>query len=97
MCAVCLLILFAEAFINVLGGLLVVGIFVRVVLSWVPTLRLPFDLGDFVFGVTEPVLSPIRRLLPAMGGFDLSPLIAIIAIQFAQSILLRLLPPPIPF
>ncbi len=85
--------LFIEAFITVLAQALTLAIFVRVLLSWVPTLRLPFGLGEFVWSVTEPILGPIRRSLPFMGGFDLSPLIALLAIQVVSSILLRLLPP----
>lgn len=86
------LILFAEAFITVLAQALTLAIFVRVLLSWVP-LRLPWGLGEFVWSVTEPVLAPIRRALPFMGGIDFSPFIALIAIQAVASILLRILPP----
>ena len=39
--------------------------------------------------ITEPILSPIRRLLPPMGGMDFSPLIAIIAIQFLTRMLIN--------
>ncbi|MFW5816512.1 MAG: YggT family protein [Wenzhouxiangella sp.] len=35
-----------------------------------------------IFQLTEPVLAPIRRVLPSLGGLDLSPLVAIIGIQF---------------
>ena len=34
--------------------------------------------------LTEPVLGPIRRLMPDLGGIDISPFIAIVAIQFLQ-------------
>ena len=95
MCTACLLIVFVEAFINVLAGALTVAIFVRVILSWVPNLKLPFGLGDFVWNVSEPILGPIRRALPMMGGLDFSPFIALIAIQIVASVLLRLLPPPV--
>ncbi len=96
MCATCLLIVFLEAFVNVLAQALTLALFVRVIMSWVP-LRLPFGLGEFVWTVTEPVLSPIRRALPAMGGMDLSPILAFLLIQAVQAILLRVLPPAIPF
>ena len=89
-----LLIVFLEAFINVLGQALQVAIIVRVLLSWVPV-RLPYGLGEFVWSITEPILGPIRRALPMAGGIDFSPLIALFAIQIAESILLRVLPPPI--
>ena len=88
------LILFVEAFINALAFALTIAIFVRVLSSWVP-MRLPWRLGEFVFSVTEPILAPIRRALPFMGGMDFSPFIALIAIQIIESILLRILPPPL--
>ena len=86
------LILFIEAFINVLSQALTVAIFARVLLSWMPA-KLPWGLGDFVFSITEPILSPIRRALPFAGGMDFSPLVALIGIQIVSSILLRILPP----
>ena len=86
------LIVFVESFITVLAQAFTLAIFVRVLLSWVP-MRLPWGLGDFVWSVTEPVLSPIRRALPFMGGIDFSPFIALIAIQAIASLLLRVLPP----
>jgi YggT family protein len=95
MCATCLLIVFIEAFINVLAGALTLAIFVRVILSWIPNARLPFGLGDFVFSVSEPILAPIRRALPFLGGIDFSPFVALLAIQFVSSVLLRFLPPAI--
>ena len=85
-------ILFIEAFINVLSQALTVAIFARVLLSWMPA-KLPWGLGEFVFSVTEPVLAPIRRALPFMGGMDFSPFIALIGVQIIASILLRILPP----
>jgi YggT family protein len=86
---------FVEAFINVLAGALTLAIFVRVILSWIPNVRLPFGLGEFVYAVTEPILSPIRRAMPFLGGIDFSPFIALIAIQVVSSLILRVLPPAI--
>ncbi|MDQ2912210.1 MAG: YggT family protein [Chloroflexota bacterium] len=95
MCTTCLLIVFVEAFINVLAGALTLAIFVRVILSWIPNARLPFGLGDFVIGVSEPILAPIRRAMPFLGGIDFSPFIALLVIQLVSSLLLRVLPPAI--
>ena len=92
MCTTCLLIVFVEAFINVLAGALTLAIFVRVILSWIPNARLPFGLGDFVFGVSEPILSLIRRAMPFFGGIDFSPFVALIAIQIVSGLILRALP-----
>jgi len=94
-CTTCLLIVFLEAFINVLAGALTLAIFVRVILSWIPNARLPFGLGDFVFGVSEPILSPIRRAIPFFGGIDFSPFIALLLIQLVTSLVLRVIPPAI--
>ncbi len=95
MCGSCLLLVFIEAFVNVLAQALVLAIFVRVIMSWVP-MRLPSGLNDLVWNVTEPVLAPIRRYLPIAGGMDFSPLIALLLIQILVSVILRLLPPAIP-
>lgn len=95
MCATCLLLVFLEAFINVVAQALVLAIFVRVIMSWVPV-RLPLGLSDLVWNVTEPVLAPIRRYMPIAGGMDFSPFIALLLIQIITSIILRVLPPAIP-
>ena len=94
MCASCFLLVFIEAFINVVAQALVLAIFVRVIMSWVPV-RLPLGLNDLVWNVTEPVLAPIRRYMPIAGGMDFSPFIALLLIQIITSILLRVLPPAI--
>ena len=40
-----------------------------------------------LFRLTEPILAPIRGVLPSMGGFDLSPLLVIIAIRIVQGVI----------
>jgi len=44
--------------------------------------RLVWTIGDFLYRVTEPVLRPIRNVLPNFGGIDLSPLVLLLLIQF---------------
>ena len=52
-------------------------ILARVVLSWVdPAGRSRF--AAFIVGTTEPLLAPVRRVLPRTGMFDLSPLIVLL-------------------
>ncbi len=41
--------------------------------------------------LTEPVLGPIRRILPAIGGLDFSPLVAFIILRFVQSEVIKIL------
>jgi YggT family protein len=56
--------------------LLVIG---RVLISYVePSGR--SGLAQFLIGITEPILGPVRRLLPKGGAFDFSPLIVILAL-----------------
>ena len=58
-------------------------IILRIILSWVsPDPRNP--VVQLVSQITEPVMAPARKLLPPMGGLDLSPIIVLLAIQFIQ-------------
>ena len=67
--------------VRMLLVLYLVLIIVNVILSWVgQSFRHP--IVPLIYQLTDPVLAPIRRVLPSLGGFDLSPLVAIIAIQF---------------
>ena len=43
--------------------------------------------SDFLHKITEPLLAPIRRLLPYLGGVDISPLILILLIIFIRDLL----------
>ena len=57
----------------------------RAILSWVSQGGNPFEL--VIAQLTEPLLAPIRKIIPPLGGLDLSVLIAIIALQFIQLLL----------
>lgn len=56
-------------------------VFVRVIISWI---QLPPDNPIVYYSrmLTEPLLAPIRQLLPASGGLDFSPLILLLLLQF---------------
>ncbi|OYU89059.1 MAG: YggT family protein [Bradyrhizobiaceae bacterium PARB1] len=43
--------------------------------------------GEFLYRITEPVLAPIRRMLPNLGGLDLSPIVVILIIIFLQRVI----------
>ncbi len=45
----------------------------------------------FVYDITEPIMSPFRRLLPSAGGIDFSPILAILALSLVQNLVIRLL------
>ena len=56
-------------------------IIAAVILSWVGA-RARHPIIPLIFQLTEPVLRPFRKLIPPIGGIDLSPLFALIAIRF---------------
>lgn len=68
------------------------AIIIRAVISW---FRVdPYHPAvQFLDRITEPILSPFRRLLPPWktGGLDISPILAIITIQVVRDILVRIL------
>lgn len=64
------------------------------VLSWLVAFnvvntrnRAVYVIGDFLYRITEPVLRPIRRVLPNMGGLDLSPIALILLIFFIRNLM----------
>ncbi|MFT5806250.1 MAG: YggT family protein [Moritella dasanensis] len=54
----------------------------RAILSWVSKGNSPIE--NVLSQLSEPILSPIRRIIPAIGGLDLSMLVAILGLQFLQ-------------
>lgn len=65
-------------------------IIIRSLLTWVnPD---PYNpIVKFLYSITEPILYPIRKRVPYLGGMDLSPLIAIIVILFLQLFIVQTL------
>jgi YggT family protein len=63
-------------------------VFVAVVLSW---LRLSPEnpIVRITNALTEPVLQPIRKVLPDMGGFDFSPMVLLLLLQLLRRMLFR--------
>ena len=61
-------------------------VLVAVVLSWI-RLDPRNPLATIVHGLTEPILRPIRNVLPPMGGLDLSPMVLLLGLQVLKSLL----------
>ena len=76
--------------IHAIGTFMYLIILARIMLSWFPNVSSNNPIVQFVYAVTEPILSPIRRILPKTGMFDFTPMVAIIIIFIIQQILLLL-------
>jgi YggT family protein len=50
-------------------------------------------IADFLYKITEPVLRPIRSVLPNLGGIDISPIVVILIIFFLQNVIARYIYP----
>lgn len=72
-------VVFAVNFLKFLLVALEIAVIGRVLLSYVqPQGR--SSLAQFLVMITEPILGPVRRLLPSGGGFDFSPIIVVLVI-----------------
>jgi YggT family protein len=83
------------SFINYLLNLYIYILLASVIFSWLvafnvinPHNQFVRALGQALDAVTEPFLRPIRRMLPDLGGLDISPMVLILVIFFIQSVIL---------
>ena len=75
--------------VNTISTVLWIALLGRVVLSWIrvtPSSPL-YPVVTILYQITEPILAPIRRVLPRMGALDLSPMVALILISVIQRII----------
>lgn len=77
-------------FVTILAQALNIAIFARVIMSWLP-LSPDNPIVRILLNLTEPILGPIRRIMPRMGMLDLSPFFALILIGLAERVLVMAL------
>jgi YggT family protein len=85
------------AFLNLVSTVIQIYIWLLIaqaVLSWLVAFgivnrynRVVATIGDFLWRITEPLLRPIRRVLPDLGGIDISPVILILLLWFLRNLL----------
>ena len=87
-------------FISLLLTLYIYVLVAAAVMSWLvafnvvnPRNQFVGTIGSFLFRITEPALKPIRRLLPDLGGIDISPIILLLIIFFLRQFLLTSIAP----
>ena len=89
------------AFLNLVSTVIQIYIWLLIaqaVLSWLVAFgvanrhhRLVSVLGDFLWRITDPLLRPIRRVLPDLGGIDVSPVILILLLYFIRNLMFEYL------
>ena len=69
------------------------------ILSWLISFKLVntynravATIGEVLYRLTEPLLAPIRRVLPMMGGIDLSPVVLILLLVFLKNLIFEYFP-----
>lgn len=83
--------------INVAINLFIWALIISAILSWLVTFNVVntrnqfvYMVGNFLYRITEPALRPLRRVIPIMGGIDLSPIALILILWFIQGVLAQL-------
>jgi len=75
--------------IDAILGIIIYVVLAQVIASWLVAFgvlntrnRIVYTIVDMLDRITQPILQPIRRLVPPMGGLDLSPLILLLLIEY---------------
>lgn len=80
-----LALVFLDIFVDVFYAL----VLTRLILSWFISRENGFY--GWLIGVTEPVLAPIRKVVPTAGGLDFAPLVAFVLLQLVQAVVRSML------
>ncbi len=81
---------FIISFIRILFFVLQFAIIVRALMSWFNP-RPDNPIVVFVYEITEPVLAPLRRIIPRLGMIDITPIVAILLMSVIENILVSAL------
>lgn len=91
------------AFYNLIDtviGLYIWVLIASVILSWLVAFgiintrnQVVYTIGDLLHRLTDPLLRPIRSILPSMGGLDISPIVLILALYFVRDLAFEYLRP----
>jgi YggT family protein len=81
---------FIFQFLSILLTILSWAILIRVLLSWIPNLDRGNPLVRLLAQITDPVLEPARRIIPPIGGMDISPIVVLLLLRLLQQLLFSL-------
>ena len=86
--------------VNTLLSLLAFAIIASAILSWLfafdvlnPRNRFVGQVAYFLDRITAPLLEPVRRVIPSLGGIDISPIVVLLLIQFVTTVFNRMAAP----
>ncbi len=77
-----------RTFFYILFSALNLAIIGRILMSWVDQTG-QMRVTQILYEITEPILGPLRRIIPQVGMFDFSPMIAILLLNFLQSLVMN--------
>ncbi len=81
---------FVQQFLNLLLLALEIAILIRVLMSWIPNLNPDNPIVQIIRSITDPILEPARRLIPPIGGLDISPLVVLLLLNLLRSLVGRM-------
>lgn len=81
---------FIFQFLSILLTILSWAILIRVLLSWIPNLDRSNVAVQLLMQITDPVLEPARRIIPPIGGIDISPIVVLLLLRLLQQLLYSL-------
>jgi YggT family protein len=79
-------------FIGYLANILAIAILIRALLSWIPNLDRRNSLVQILEQITDPVLMPLRRVIPTIGMIDITPLVAMLLLSVISQMAFSLAP-----
>ncbi len=82
--------MFLYRFVDLLFNVLIFAIVGRALLSWF-NVGPSNPIGRILYEITEPILGPMRRVIPMIGMLDISPIVAILLLTFMQNLILQAL------
>lgn len=79
--------------INVIVNIVIFLLIANAIMSWLvafnvvnPSHPVTRQIGETLYRLTEPMLRPVRRFMPNLGGIDLSPVVVIIGLSFLRNL-----------
>lgn len=77
--------------ISTVAEIIILALFIRAILSWFASSAAVQPVARFFDRITDPLIAPVRRVLPPVGGFDFSPLATVLLVWVVENVLLMLL------